>query len=72
MVRCGWRCNVIGGYRAVKIIYRQAFQTARPFEREFRGIQNFEPVSRLQENQVDILHVGRARGLFLLRDGTGG
>ena len=56
--------NIMGGFRAVKIIYRDAFQSARPFEREFRGIQNFEPLSRLQENQVDILHVGRADDYF--------
>ena len=33
--------NVMGGFRAVKIIHRQAFDNDRPFEREFRGIQNF-------------------------------
>jgi tetratricopeptide (TPR) repeat protein len=56
--------NVMGGFRAVKIIHRQAFDNDRPFEREFRGIQNFEPISRFQENQVDILHVGRAEDYF--------
>src|SRR5688572_4040371 len=31
--------NVMGTYRAVKIVYRAAFEHARPFEREFNGIQ---------------------------------
>ncbi|MBI4664728.1 MAG: protein kinase, partial [Verrucomicrobia bacterium] len=46
-------------YRAVKIVYRNRFDHDRPYEREFQGIQRFEPVSRTHESQVDILHVGR-------------
>src|SRR5947208_3473535 len=51
--------NVLGDYRAVKVIYRDRFEHDRPFEREFEGIQKFEPISRMHESQVDILHVGR-------------
>jgi WD40 repeat protein len=51
--------NVMGAYRAVKVVYRSAFEHDRPFERELEGIQKFEPVSRTHESQVDILHVGR-------------
>src|SRR5947208_6510302 len=51
--------NVLGDYRAVKVIYRDKFEHDRPFDREFEGIQKFEPISRLHESQVDILHVGR-------------
>ena len=51
--------SVTGIYRAVKIVYRASFEDARPFEREFAGIQRFEPLSREQENQITILHVGR-------------
>jgi WD40 repeat protein len=51
--------NVMGAYRAVKVVYRSAFEHDRPFEREFEGIQKFEPISRTHESQVDILHVGR-------------
>src|SRR5580765_4633827 len=51
--------NVMGTYRAVKVIYRHSFDTARPFERELNGIQRFEPVSRLHDGLVDILQVGR-------------
>src|SRR5438093_10237301 len=51
--------NVLGDYRAVKVIYRDKFEHDRPFDREFEGIQKFEPISRSHESQVDILHVGR-------------
>ncbi|MBI4660817.1 MAG: protein kinase, partial [Verrucomicrobia bacterium] len=51
--------NVMGTYRAVKIVCRDRFDHERPYEREFQGIQRFEPISRTHESQVDILHVGR-------------
>src|SRR5688572_13207927 len=51
--------SVMGAYRAVKIVWRKSFDTVRPFEREFAGIQKFEPVSRSHDGLVDILHVGR-------------
>jgi serine/threonine protein kinase len=58
--------NVLGEFRAVKVIYRDNFEHDRPYEREIEGIQKFEPISRLHESQVDILHVGRndAAGYF--------
>lgn len=58
--------NVTGAYRAVKIVYRSSFDHDRPYEREFSGIQKYEPVSRTHETQVNILHVGRnnAAGYF--------
>src|SRR5688572_19473132 len=46
-------------YRAVKIVFRKTFERDRPFEREFSGIQKFEPVSRANPSQVSILQVGR-------------
>src|ERR1700757_3618430 len=51
--------NVIGTYRAVKIVFRAQFEDERPYEREFKGIQKFEPVSRSHEGFVDILQIGR-------------
>lgn len=51
--------SVLGAYRAVKIVYRQRFEDEGPYEREFRGIQMFEPISRSHEGFVDILQVGR-------------
>lgn len=56
--------SVTGAYRAVKIIYRNRFGSAKPFEREFKGILRFEPVSRTHESQVDILHVGSGPDYF--------
>jgi WD40 repeat protein len=41
------------------VVYRRSFPDERPYEREFRGIQKFEPISRTHDSQVDILHVGR-------------
>src|SRR5436190_4884456 len=51
--------NALGTYRAVKIVYRKRFAHERPFEREFSGIQKFEPISRTQEGLVHVLQVGR-------------
>jgi serine/threonine protein kinase len=58
--------SITGEYRAVKVVYRSSFEQERPYEREFGGIRKFEPISRLHESQVDILHVGRndAQGYF--------
>ena len=50
--------NQLGTYRAVKVIYRKHFLDSRPFDREFEGIQNFEPISRLHPGFIPILHVG--------------
>ena len=51
--------NVLGTLRAVKVVWRESFDSDRPFEREFAGIQKFEPVSRSHEGLVDVLQIGR-------------
>lgn len=51
--------SVVGRLRAVKIVHRDTFRDGRPFEREFSGIQKYEPVSRSHESLVNIFHVGR-------------
>jgi WD40 repeat protein len=58
--------NVMGALRAVKIVERKQFDSDRPYEREFAGIQRFEPVSRSADGLVHVLHVGRneAEGYF--------
>jgi serine/threonine-protein kinase len=58
--------NILGTYRAVKIVNRKAFRDEETFEREFSGLQRFEPVSREHDGFVAILHVGRnnANGFF--------
>jgi len=56
--------SALGAYRAVKIVYRRSFEDSRPFEREFNGIQKFEPISRSHEGLVDILQAGRHENYF--------
>src|ERR1044072_3548515 len=51
--------NVVGTYRAVKVVYRKTFEHYRPYEREFGGMQKFEPVSRTHEGLVNVLQIGR-------------
>ncbi|MCL4788557.1 MAG: protein kinase [Verrucomicrobia bacterium] len=52
--------NTLGTWRAVKFVRRSSFDDDKPFEREFAGIQRFEPISRSHGSQLNILHVGRA------------
>lgn len=54
--------NIMGVWRAVKVVTRASFDSDRPFEREFAGIQRFEPISRTGDGLVPILHVGSHRG----------
>jgi serine/threonine protein kinase len=67
-----------GDYRACKVVYRESFHHARPYEREYEGILRFEPVSRASPSQVKILYVGQraAAGYFFyimeLADDAGG
>jgi serine/threonine protein kinase/Flp pilus assembly protein TadD len=51
--------SAVGSLRAVKVVYRASFEQDKPYDREFAGIQKFEPISRDHEGHVDILHVGR-------------
>lgn len=50
--------SIIGRWRAVKVVFRDAFKDERPFNRELSGIRRFEPISRSHEGFVDVLHVG--------------
>jgi eukaryotic-like serine/threonine-protein kinase len=52
--------GVTGALRAVKVVWREDFEDARGFEREFEGILKFEPISRDHPALVNILHVGRS------------
>jgi CHASE2 domain-containing sensor protein len=51
--------DVIGSFHAVKVIHRRNFPNSTPFDREFRGIQKFTPISRSHPGFVHILHVER-------------
>ena len=52
--------GVTGALRAVKVVWREDFEDARTFEREFEGILKFEPISRDHPALMNILHVGRS------------
>jgi len=51
--------NAIGTFHAVKLVRREDFEHNEPFEREFRGLQKFMPISREHPGLVQVLHVGR-------------
>ncbi len=51
--------SVIGTYRAIKIVWRSNFDSPQPFDREFLGLQKYEPISRSHEGLMQVLHVGR-------------
>ena len=52
--------SLTGQTRAVKFIHRRHFADDKPYEREFRGLLAYEPLSRRHPNLVQILHVGRS------------
>src|SRR5205085_7617622 len=51
--------NALGTLRAVKSVYRARFDDEHPYELEFNGILKYEPISRMHEGLVQVLHVGR-------------
>jgi WD40 repeat protein/serine/threonine protein kinase len=51
--------SVTGRLHAAKVVWRHNFSSDRPYEREFRGIVQFEPISRSHPGVVNVLHVGR-------------
>ncbi len=58
--------SITGALRAIKVVWRSHFSSERPYEREFHGIVQFEPISRSHPGVVNVLHVGRddAAGCF--------
>ena len=54
--------SAVGTLRAVKVVYRNRFKDPRPYEREFSGIQKYEPMSRSNDGLVDVLQIGRNDG----------
>jgi len=51
--------NILGSYRAVKVVHRDNFLAQRPYDREYAGIMKYEPLSRGHPGLVGVLHVGR-------------
>ncbi|MFN0068181.1 MAG: serine/threonine-protein kinase [Limisphaerales bacterium] len=58
--------DLVGSCLAVKLIFRRSFEDERPYQREFRGMSMFSPVSRQHPGLVHVLHIGRneAAGYF--------
>ena len=58
--------GVTGVWRAIKVVWRERFEDAGPFEREFKGLKEFAEVSLGESIQMALLHVGRndAAGFF--------
>jgi TolB-like protein/tetratricopeptide (TPR) repeat protein len=58
--------SVTGAWRAVKVVWRERFVNAEPFECEFRGLKEFAEISLGESSQMALLHVGRndAAGFF--------
>ncbi len=50
--------GLTGAYRAVKVVWRNRFSDAEPYEREFRGLKEFSALS-LEASQMALLHVGQ-------------
>jgi TolB-like protein/tetratricopeptide (TPR) repeat protein len=51
--------GLTGVYRAVKIVWRDRFPDAEPFEREFKGLKKFMAASLPEAGQLALLHVGQ-------------
>ncbi len=51
--------GVTGIYRAVKLVWRDRFPDAGPYEREFHGLREFAAISLSESRQLALLHVGR-------------
>jgi WD40 repeat protein len=56
--------QLTGVYRALKVVFRNAFRDSRPYLREFDAIRKFEPVSRSHAGFVQVLHVGKLENAF--------
>jgi WD40 repeat protein len=51
--------GVTGVFRAVKLVWRDRFPEAGPYEREFHGLREFAAISLSESRQLALLHVGR-------------
>ena len=51
--------GLTGVYRAIKVVWRDRFADAGPFEREFSGLKRFTAMSRPEAGQLALLHVGQ-------------
>lgn len=58
------RNTFTGVFRALKVVWKEAFSDDKPYLREFEAIQRFEPISRQAEGFVQVLHVGSFEKAF--------
>lgn len=53
----------MGEWRALKVVYRDPLGgETHLYEREFQGVQHYEPISRTHPGLVQVLHVGHDEG----------
>ena len=52
--------DLVGSYKAVKVVHLSRFQSeARPFDREYRGLSAYAPISLSHPSLLHVLFVGR-------------
>ena len=51
--------GLTGIYRAIKVVYRDRFSDATPFEREFNGLKRFMAMTLPEAGHLALLHVGQ-------------
>jgi serine/threonine protein kinase len=51
--------DIIGSFHAIKLVFRDDLKGSEPFEREFKGLSRFTPISRQHPGLVHVLQVGR-------------
>ena len=55
--------SLVGNHVAIKVLFRDRFDDAEPYEREFRGIKRFMSAIGTHPGWVHVLHVGRIDSL---------
>lgn len=51
--------GLTGNFRAIKVVYRDRFPDADPFEREFTGLKKIMTAALSEPGQLALLHVGQ-------------
>jgi CHASE2 domain-containing sensor protein len=51
--------NTIGMFRAVKFVFRDRYSSPHPYQREFRGMEKYMPISLNHPGLVHLLHIGK-------------
>ena len=51
--------GLTGAYRAIKVVWRDRFPDAEPFEREFTGLKKIMAIALPEAGQLALLHVGQ-------------